>query len=203
MSDRTVVVPAPYPLSWPPTKPRTPAHQREKGHYSLRTMTQAMGTVEVEVQRWQKRDRPERIIDWEITTNHVGRSRDPEDPGAALWFTLGGKAITGPASLMVLACDRFQELPQNVRALSLTMERLRLVADVGAYSLVAAVEGARALPPPERPVDWRAVLGLGPGANVEIANAVYRTLVKGADEARLRELNAAIEVARKELGRDH
>lgn len=197
-----VAVPAPHPLSWPPGRPRTPAADRKKGSYSLRTLLQAMGTLEAEIKRWQRLGRAERLIDWELTTNHVGRTRDPEDPGAALWFTLGGKTITAGASLMVLACDRFIELPQNVRALSLTMERLRHVDEVGAYSLVAAVEGARALPPPERPLDWRAVLGLGQDTNLVAANAVYRALAKDAGEGSplLRELNAAIEAARKELG---
>lgn len=195
-------VPAPYPLSWPPGRPRTAASERKKGSYSLRTLLQAMGTLEAEVARWRRLGRNGRLIDWELTTNHIGRTRDPEDPGAALWFTLGGKTITTGASLMVLACDRFVELPQNVRALSLTMERLRHVDEVGAYSLVAAVEGARALPPPERPIDWRGILGLGATATIDIANASYRALAKqvGEGSSHLRDLNAAIEAARKELG---
>jgi len=154
------------------------------------------------VQRWRTRGAAgERIVNYEITTNHIGRGSAPADPGAALWFTIAGGPITGPAELRVLACDKFRDLPQNVRALSLTMERLRLVADVGAYTLIAAVEGAKMLPPPERPIDWRAVLGLGASATIEIANTVYRTLAKasGGDEGRLRELNAAIEAARRDL----
>ena len=85
-----------------------------------------------------------------MTSDPAPRGReDPADPGAALWFTLGGKDITrGRHKVMVLACDKFRRLAQNIRAIALTMERLRLVDEIGAYSLVAAVEGARALPPP-------------------------------------------------------
>jgi hypothetical protein len=197
----TAQLPAPYPLTWPPGRVRTPPDRREKGRYSLRLFSQAMTTLETEVARWQRARRNARLVDWQLSSDHVGRSNSPADPGAALWFTLAGKDITGGQSLMVLACDRFAELAQNIRALSLTMERLRLVDEIGAYSLVAAVEGAKALPPPERPIDWREVLGLGAGATLTVANTVYRALAKDAGEGseRLRDLNAAIEAARKEL----
>jgi hypothetical protein len=199
---QTAQLPAPYPLTWPPAKPRTHAVKRMPVRYKGFNLDEAHRSLETEVARWQRLGRDERIVNWELSTNHVGRpTRELADPGAALWFTLAGAQITGFASLMVLACDRFRDLPQNIRALSLTMERLRLVADVGAYSLVAAVEGARALPPPKQPLDWRGVLGLGSSATLTGANAVYRAMAKDAGEGsdRLKQLNAAIEAARKEL----
>lgn len=196
-------IPAPYPLAWPPHRARTPAHNREGKRYEVAGLVEAIGTVDREVERWRKRGAGgERIVNYEITTNHIGRGAAPADPGAALWFTIAGGPITGPAELRVLACDKFRDLPQNVRALSLTMERLRHVAEVGAYTLIAAVEGAKMLPPPERPIDWRAVLGLGETATLIAANATYRALALEAGEGsdRLKELNAAIAAARKELG---
>lgn len=192
-------LPAPYPLLWPSNRSRTPADHREKGRYSLALFSQAMATLEAEVARWQRLKRKARIVDWQLTSQHVGRAQNHADPGAALWFTLAGKEITGGQSLMVLACDRFQELPQNVRALSLTMERLRLVDEIGAYSLVAAVEGAKALPPPAGP--WHDILGVSETAPLVVADAAYRALAKEAGEGspRLRDLNDAIARARAAL----
>lgn len=197
-------LPAPYPLTWPDNKPRTLAHRRTAGTYSVHGYAEAMAGLEREVSRWQGRDRPERITDWQLTATHSGRGRpDNVDPGASLWFVLGGKQITADASLMVLACDKFKTLPHNVRALGLTMERLRLVADIGAYSLMQAVEGARALPPPDRVIDWRAIFGLSGHSpwSLEVVQQIYRGLAREAGEgsARLVDLNAAIEAARKEL----
>ena len=116
---------------------------------------------------------------------------------------------------MVLACDKFRRLAQNIRAIALTMERLRLVDEIGAYSLVAAVEGARALPPPDRATasliddggrPWHEVLQVMPNAPLAIAEAAYRALARtahadaGGNDQMMTRLNAAIEAARKELG---
>ena len=204
--EQALTLPAPYPLAWPPDRPRIPSRERQPDRYEAKTVTAAMASAEMEVKRWRAPTRSARIINWELSSDYLGRAQPPDDPGAALWFTLGGKDITGGASLMVLACDRFHRLPQNIRALSLTMERLRLVDEVGAYSLIAAVEGARALPPPgaavavpDRP--WREVLGIAGEAPLLIAEAAYRALARKAGEGspKLTELNLAIEAARREL----
>lgn len=194
-------LPAPYPLAWPPGRARTPPGRREVARYSLRLFSQAMATVETEIARWQRPRRDARLIDWQLSSWHVGRSQLHDDPGAALWFTLAGKDITDGANLMVLACDRFQQLPQNVRALSLTMERLRLVDEIGAYSLVAAVEGAKALPPPIDARGWHEILGVAETAPLVVAEAAYRALAREAGEGspRLRDLNDAIARARAAL----
>lgn len=142
-----MTLPPPYPLAWPDGRARV--QHREQGRYNVKTVPEAIGLLERELLRWSGRDRDTRIIGWELTTDQTVRSQ-PADPGASLWFMLGGKDITGEASLMVIACDKFRALAQNIRAICLTMERLRLVDEVGAYSLVAAVEGARALPPPDK-----------------------------------------------------
>jgi hypothetical protein len=208
-----IELPPPYPLTWPNNKPRTPPGRRVKGSYIDRGYAEAMATLEGEIARWQRRERTTRITDWQITATHVGRNQPASDPGASLWFILGGQDITQGASLRVLACDKFTKLPQNMRALSLTMERLRLVDEIGAYSLIAAVEGARALPPPSGSTSpalagvaaaepsWREVLGVAAGAPLAVAQAAYRALAKDAGEgsAKLKELNVAIAAARQEL----
>jgi hypothetical protein len=202
-------LPAPYPLAWPPGRARTPQHARAGDRYGVASNVAAIKAIEAEVKRWRSGEREARITAWELTTNISGRSMgEPSDPAAALWFTLSGKDITFGQSLMVLACDRFRKLAQNIRAISLTMERLRLVDEIGAYSLVAAVEGARALPPPSagrseavglpgKP--WHEVLGVAPDAPLLVAEAAYRALAKEEGEGgnHLVELNLAIEQARR------
>lgn len=73
--------------------------------------------------------------------------------------------------------------------------------EIGAYTLEAAVQGAKALPPPEEQINWREILGLGPSATLVAAHAVYRALAKEAGEGspKLKRLNLAIEAARQEL----
>jgi hypothetical protein len=196
-------LPAPYPLAWPEGRQRTA--RRVTGTYSVRGYAEAMSSLEREIGRWSGTMRDARITDWQLTSTHVGRARastSDGDPGAALWFVLGGKTITAGANLMVIACDKFADLPHNIRALELTMSRLRLVDEIGAYSLVQAVEGARALPPPDPVVDWRAELGLAPGPhNLQDVQDVYRIRARRAGEGSplLKTLNLAIDAARKEL----
>lgn len=202
-------LPQPYPLAWPAGRPRTPPKEREPDRYQAKTVSGAVTLLDVEIKRWRAPERAARIVMHELTSDPAPRGRDdPADPGAALWFTLGGKDITARAGLMVLACDKFRRLAQNIRAIGLTMERLRLVDEIGAYSLVAAVEGARALPPPagwkgsadQDSQPWHLTLQVMPGASLAIAEAAYRALARtAADDAALVRLNLAIEAARAEL----
>lgn len=201
-------LPAPYPLAWPQGRARTPAGHRRAGCYAVHAYEVAAGTLEREIERWSSLRRETRITEWQLTASHAGRRSTTskgkaDDPGASLWFVLGGQAITAGRNLMVMACDKFDALPQNVRALELTMSRLRLVDDIGAYSLVQAVEGARALPAPERVIDWRATFGLVGQSpwSIEVVDQIYRGLAREAGEGnpRLVDLNLAIEAARREL----
>lgn len=199
----TINLPAPYPLTWPEGRPRTPPARRVKGTYTVRGYVEALSSLEVEIARWQRRERTARITDWQLTATHAGRgSLDHVDPGASLWFILGGRDITAASELRVLACDRFVDLAHNIRGLGLTMERLRLVDEVGAYTIVQATEGARMLPPPEPPIDWRTELGIAPGErDLYLIDQIYKMRAKRAGEGSplLKTLNLAIEAARKEL----
>lgn len=111
-------LPAPYPLAWPPGRERTPARSRQVTRYQVRSVQHAIETIEAEIKRWRAPERTARITGWELTSNYLGRAM-PDDPGAALWFNMAGKDITTGQSMMVLSCDRFDALPQNIRALSL------------------------------------------------------------------------------------
>jgi hypothetical protein len=101
--------------------------------------------------------------------------------------------------IITIACDRFFALSQNIRAIDLTMQRLRLVDEVGAYSLIQTVEGARALPPPEPRRPWYQVLGVQPDASLQVVTAVFRSLVKDAvgNDLRVMQLKEALDAARE------
>lgn len=198
-----LTIPAPYPLAWPPAKPRTPWQRRERDRYAVTSYRDALVGLEAEVKRWT--GTAARIVNWEVTTNVSGRMGEaPDDAGAAIWFELATGDSTFGADLCVLACDRFQRVSQNIRAISLTLERLRHVDELGSYSLVAAVSGAKALPPPAAEIReraWHLVLAVSPEAPLAVAEASYRALAKAAGEGspQLVELNRAIVEARQEL----
>jgi hypothetical protein len=114
--------PQPYPLSWPPGRARVAAAECEPDRYQAKSVKGALQTLELEIKRWRAPDRTARIVTYELTTDPAPRGRDePADPGAALWFRLAGTDITaGQHRLMVLPCDKFRHLPQNIGAIALT-----------------------------------------------------------------------------------
>lgn len=131
------------------------------------------------------------------------------DPGVAVYFTRSKQEF-------VIACDTYQYLRHNMRAVGLALAGLRAVERSGATHLLdRTLSGFAALPsgaptaPTERP--WREVLNLvglsGPEHAVRYAvEAQYRQLSRtrhpdagGSNEAML-ELNRAREEALREIG---
>jgi hypothetical protein len=128
-------MPQPYPLSWPPGRARVAPAEREPDRYQAKSVKGALQTLELEIKRWRAPDRTARIVTYELTTDPAPRGRDePADPGAALWFRLAGTSLPqarpeggrrgditgGQHRLMVLPCDKFRHLPQNIGAIALT-----------------------------------------------------------------------------------
>ena len=95
--------------------------------------------------------------------------RPPADPGAAVWFTLRGEE-------RVLACDRWDRVEHNLRAIAKHIEALRGQKRWGVGSLEQAFRGFAALPEQAGSGQscW-AVLGLGgPAASGEVEKAFRR-----------------------------
>ncbi|MFZ5586121.1 MAG: J domain-containing protein [Thermodesulfobacteriota bacterium] len=119
------------------------------------------------------------------------------DPGTAVYFRLKGLPH-------VLACDSYDSVRANVRAICLTIGATRALGRYGVVSLEQAFSGYRLLPAPGG--DWRAVLGLLSSDNLAAAEAAFRRLSmqahpdRGGSQERQAQLNAAIAAARKELG---
>jgi hypothetical protein len=183
-------------VTWPPGRPR--AAQRTDSAFKNREAATERRGIEVELERWGVR---QFIISASNQRIFAG------DPAAAVWWQ------TPPprGELRVLACDKYTKLADNLHAIRLTLEAMRALERWGAYTAEQAAEGARlALPPPEghAAADWRRLLGyisgLAPDKQLVLCEHAYRSMSREAagDEARQRQINLAIEAARKELRRD-
>ncbi len=126
-----------------------------------------------------------------------------KNPGAALRINLEN-------SRHHLCCDRWQSLAHNIYALHLGIRYFRQLADWGLGSLSVLMGG---LCEKENIIngsasdfssltEWQIVLGLGPSATLDDANALYRIRAKSigeSDPAKLQQLNLAIQQAREVL----
>lgn len=126
--------------------------------------------------------------------------REPQDPGAAVYFTLKARRV-------VLACDKWDRAADNIAAIAAHIEALRGQERWGVGSLEQAFAGYAKLPSPEQTRSWRTVLGIGDRevtrAQVE---ARYRELamkhhpdLSGGSHEQMAQLTAAINEARQEL----
>jgi hypothetical protein len=188
-----------FPLCWPQGKERTNGHDlignRRGWTTDFRTN---MIKLENELARWE-------IHNWILSSGlrpHARATANLDEPGAALWY-LAPSAATDGWVLSVLACDRFDRLALNVMAISLTLTRMRLIAEYGAYTAEQAMAGAAyvALPAPAR--DWHEVLKVGADTPLAVAEAAYHALAKtahpdkGGSVQAMNVLNEAIEEARR------
>lgn len=125
---------------------------------------------------------------------------EPKDSGVAVYF-MWKKAQ------MVLACDRWDRVTDNLRAIEKAIEAMRGLDRWGVSDMLnRAFAGFTALPAPETGKPWWDVLGVHRTADLEWIEGVYRQAMKkahpdaGGSSARAVELNRAIEEARREKG---
>jgi hypothetical protein len=133
-----------------------------------------------------------------VSSNQRDSRAEPRDePGVAVYFQLDGKP-------MVLACDRFTSLTQNIAAVAAHIEATRRIDRYGVGTAAQMFAGFLALPAPMVVDDWRSVLG-NPTDLVQ-AEQAYRVRRRtahpdvGGSHAEMAALNAAIDLARKVLG---
>lgn len=215
-----------YPLHWPAGWKRTAAHTRQRGRFHLkheksRSFTDAQGKVSTST--WQVKgdltipaamrrlnDELDRlgardvVVSSNVELRRDGQPRSdrrqPDDPGVAVYFTLAKKQ-------RVLACDKWNRVPDNIAAVAGHIDAIRRQERYGVGTLDQAFAGYAALPPPgghaKRP--WHAVLGLDGGAELGEAEAAYREMAKrhhpdlGGDTAMFTEITTAIREARETL----
>lgn len=123
----------------------------------------------------------------------------PDDPGAAVWFTLKGDE-------RVLACDRWDRVAHNLRAIALHIAAIRGQDRWGVGSLDQAFAGFVALPEQAGGITWWDYFGLEPNATREEIERAYKQSAKydhpdmGGDRERWDQLAAMKKVALQAVG---
>lgn len=178
-----------YPLQWPQGWPRTAPGDRRDGRFGTRegdiTIGRATRRILDELSRmdsgtavWTDID-PDGIV---ISTNLKRRldglpysnQREPEDPGASVYFTRKGRP-------QVIPCDSYTKIAQNLAAIAATIEALRALERHGSGLMERAFTGFTALPPPmagEAP--WYEVLQCPSDAQYTRVKAAYYALRKAS-----------------------
>lgn len=192
-----------FPLQWPDGWPRTPAIEVQWSLAGGRRHTQSWNTVLRRLRDELWRLDANNIV---ISTNQpIRKDGEPyaatrliDDPGAAVYFELNGRA-------MVMAQDRYELLLDNLRSLALAIEGLRQTErHGGAHMMERAFAGFEALPPPMtggRP--WYDVLGVAPDAPRAEIEAAWRAKARechpdaGGDHETMAAVNAAYEQAKE------
>lgn len=119
------------------------------------------------------------------------------DPGAAVYFMRKGKPLC-------LACDQYNAVACNIRAITKSIEALRGLERWGSTDLLdRAFTGFAALP---ARVHWSEVLGLPRDARMSAIESAYRARAKkahpdveGGSHEAMSALNAAYEEAKAEV----
>lgn len=128
-------------------------------------------------------------------------AREPSDPGVAVYFD---RRVGETWSPFVIACDAYNRVKANLRAVGLTVEALRSIARHGATQMLEQAFTGFAALPPATPADppWWVVLGVSKDAAEEPVREAYRRLAlehhpdRGGDSARMAQVNRAYEAAR-------
>lgn len=118
------------------------------------------------------------------------------DTGVAVYFKRKGRDV-------VLACDQYEEIHDNLRAIGKTVEAMRGIERWGASDMLdRAFTGFEALPAPEQ---WWQVLGVPSTAGKTEITAAYRRAAasahpdRGGSDAAMSRLNAARDAALAQL----
>ena len=182
-----------YPLHWPDGWPRT----KHPTHSSFKcTMAETRDMMLAEIKRLGGRN----II---LSTNielrldglpRAGR-RAPMDVGVSVYFDLNGNN-------MVFACDKYNAVKDNIRAIQKAIEALRGIERWGASDMMErAFTGFMALPAPGAVPQWWDVLGISRTASHDDIKTAYRNKARerhpdnGGSEPLMAELNAARDLA--------
>lgn len=203
-----------YPLCWPQGHGRRPPGERKYGKFSEMeyrdgrsyktaapiSVAQAYSRLMDELSRLRGVSRTVLSTNLEVRRDGAPRSdgRKPADPAVALYFQLKGRPV-------VMPCDTYTEVAQNIAALAAHIEATRAIARHGVASIEAMFTGFMAIRAPG-PRPWREVLGMASDARPtrEVIEARRRHLAQkhhpdvGGSEALMAEINAAVDRALSE-----
>lgn len=185
-----------FPLKWPAGQPRY-AKSRPRAQFKT-TGGVALDHLSSELKLLGARyaavssNLPVRQDGWPYVS-----SAEPADPGVAVYFDYNG-------SSHCIACDKWDRVYANIRAIGKTVEALRGITRWGSSDMLnRAVNAFKALP--ATGADWRAVLGLEGFVTLDAVKKRYREMARdahadhGGNDAEMYRLNSAMEHAEREL----
>jgi len=159
-----------YPLQWPLGYKRT--SERTKSLFK-QTMDASQKFLRAELDRLKAQDI---VVSSNIPVRKDGgmysdyMNRRIADPGVAVYFTLKGKPL-------VMCCDRYESVWENVYAIGKGIEAMRGMDRWGISDFIErAFTGFAALPASTE--DWYHVLGVAADAKHDDVVAAHRKLVK-------------------------
>jgi hypothetical protein len=159
-----------HPLDWPEDQPVTPDDERTYGQYTV-SLTAAREDLIAELERMKAQHV---VISTNLPLRKDGYPRSSarlrgESPGVAVYWTRDG-------SDYVVACDQYDTVRSNMRAIGLTIHHLRrLEAAAPAFLADRAYKGFARLPENAHVKKWWEVLEVEPTATpMEIRKAYYR-----------------------------
>jgi hypothetical protein len=179
-----------YPLHWPEGVSRT--RSPERARFGDVTRGRAIQELTWEIERAGGRYV---VISTNIRLRQDGlpyaSDRAPDDKGVAVYFERKGRQL-------VYACDRWDRVEHNMRAIQKTIEAVRGIDRWGASDMVERAFAAfEALPPPSEPDAWWAVLNVARSASAAEIEAAFKREAKrhhpdhGGDPAMMQKINRA------------
>lgn len=191
-----------YPLAWPEGRPRTPAYYRERARFDC-TLASARDGVLREIERLGGRDP---ILSTNLALRRDGfpaaNQRRVDDCGVAVYFTYRRQQVC-------FACDRWDLVEHNMRAIEKTIEALRGIERWGTGDMMqAAFRGFTALPNQSDGNNWRSVFGFAADEKFTLdeVRARYRAMAaqahpdRGGTDERMAILNLAWQKAQEAFG---
>ena len=191
-----------FPLSWPDDQPRTAPDERDVGRYTV-SFSDALHDTLHELDMMGAKHV---VVSSDVQLRRdglprAGAAKRVDDPGVAVYWTRDGQDY-------VVACDSYNSVRSNLRAIGLTIHHLRrLEAAAPAFLADRAYQGFARLP--EKTVrSWRQVLGFDRAQKVaaEDVRGRYLALVKkmhpdhGGTDSQMADLNWARNEALREIG---
>ena len=173
--------PTPYPLAWPTGWPRTRASDRERSRFrNARAVDDQLSMADATsrlIRECRLLGAANLIVSTNVAVRRDGlpyaRQRTPEDPGAAVYF----KLESVPEGL-VLACDRWLRVEDNIAAVAAHIGALRGIDRWGVGSVRQAFAGYKRLTAADAPTPWWEVLGIDRQAPAVAVKRAYKELAK-------------------------
>jgi hypothetical protein len=186
-----------FPLCWPQGVPRT---QCRSSNYTWKQDAERIRTdLLTELERLNVDDI---IISTNARTNAFGTPRldeRPSDPGVAIYFTRKKKRLC-------FACDRWDSIRLNMKAIAMSIEAIRGLERFGAADMVERAFTGFAQLPAQTKKPWREVLQFGLSTPTrDMVEERFKNLARsrhpdaGGSHDLMSELNTARAAALQEL----